>query len=51
MWGYPEQFMPVPGGAYIHPDALGGSGHRQAPPPPKPPGPDSTTKKRVEARS
>jgi Amt family ammonium transporter len=20
MWGYPEQFMPVPGGAYIHPD-------------------------------
>ena len=22
MWGYPEQFMPVPGGAYIHPDAL-----------------------------
>ena len=23
MWGYPEQFMPVPGGAYIHPDAIG----------------------------
>jgi Amt family ammonium transporter len=23
MWGYPEQFMPVPGGAYIHPDAVG----------------------------
>jgi Amt family ammonium transporter len=22
MWGYPEQFMPVPGGAYIHPDVL-----------------------------
>jgi Amt family ammonium transporter len=22
MWGYPEQFMPVPGGAYIHPDAV-----------------------------
>ncbi|MFN2463935.1 MAG: ammonium transporter [Candidatus Dormibacteria bacterium] len=22
MWGYPEQFMPVPGGAYIHPDIL-----------------------------
>jgi Amt family ammonium transporter len=22
MWGYPEQFMPVPGGAYVHPDAL-----------------------------
>ena len=22
MWGYPETFMPVPGGAYIHPDAL-----------------------------
>jgi Amt family ammonium transporter len=22
MWGYPEQFMPVPGGAYIHPDAI-----------------------------
>ncbi|MEA2645670.1 MAG: ammonium transporter, Amt family [Chloroflexota bacterium] len=22
MWGYPEAFMPVPGGAYIHPDAL-----------------------------
>ena len=25
MWGYPEQFMPVPGGAYIHPDAVGGA--------------------------
>jgi len=22
MWGYPETFMPVPGGAYIHPEAL-----------------------------
>jgi Amt family ammonium transporter len=22
MWGYPEQFMPVPGGAYLHPEAL-----------------------------
>jgi Amt family ammonium transporter len=22
MWGYPEQFMPVPGGSYIHPDAV-----------------------------
>jgi len=22
MWGYPEQFMPVPGGVYIHPEAL-----------------------------
>ena len=22
MWGYPEQFMPVPGGAYFHPDAI-----------------------------
>jgi Amt family ammonium transporter len=22
MWGYPETFMPVPGGAYIHPDAV-----------------------------
>jgi Amt family ammonium transporter len=22
MWGYPEAFMPVPGGAYIHPEAL-----------------------------
>jgi Amt family ammonium transporter len=22
MWGYPESFMPVPGGAYIHPDAI-----------------------------
>jgi hypothetical protein len=22
MWGYPEQFMSVPGGAYIHPDAV-----------------------------
>jgi Amt family ammonium transporter len=22
MWGYPEQFMPVPGGSYIHPDAI-----------------------------
>jgi Amt family ammonium transporter len=22
MWGYPEQFMPVPGGAYIHPEAM-----------------------------
>ncbi|MDQ2960479.1 MAG: ammonium transporter [Candidatus Dormibacteraeota bacterium] len=28
MWGYPEQFMPVPGGAYIHPDALAES-HRE----------------------
>ena len=26
MWGYPEQFMPVPGGAYIHPDAMAGPG-------------------------
>jgi Amt family ammonium transporter len=51
MWGYPEQFMPVPGGAYIHPDALRGSGHRPAPEPPKKPGPDSTPKKPVEVRS
>lgn len=27
MWGYPEQFMPVPGGAYIHPDALAPDRH------------------------
>jgi hypothetical protein len=25
MWGYPESFMPVPGGAYIHPDAIAGA--------------------------
>jgi Amt family ammonium transporter len=30
MWGYPEQFMPVPGGAYIHPDALGEPARRLA---------------------
>lgn len=30
MWGYPEQFMPVPGGAYIHPDALAGPARRPA---------------------
>ena len=30
MWGYPEQFMPVPGGAYIHPDAVGGPARRDA---------------------
>ena len=30
MWGYPEQFMPVPGGAYIHPDALAESERRRA---------------------
>jgi len=29
MWGYPEQFMPVPGGAYIHPDALAESERRR----------------------
>jgi Amt family ammonium transporter len=27
MWGYPEQFMPVPGGAYIHPDAIAAPAH------------------------
>ena len=30
MWGYPEQFMPVPGGAYIHPDALAEPARRTA---------------------
>jgi Amt family ammonium transporter len=30
MWGYPEQFMPVPGGAYIHPDALSDPARRLA---------------------
>ena len=30
MWGYPEQFMPVPGGAYIHPDALAEPERRRA---------------------
>jgi len=30
MWGYPEQFMPVPGGAYIHPDALSEPARRLA---------------------
>ena len=30
MWGYPEQFMPVPGGAYIHPDALAETERRRA---------------------
>ena len=30
MWGYPEQFMPVPGGAYIHPDALSEPERRRA---------------------
>ncbi len=29
MWGYPEQFMPVPGGAYIHPDAVAGAGRQR----------------------
>jgi Amt family ammonium transporter len=33
MWGYPEQFMPVPGGAYIHPDALAQRGPHLAPAP------------------
>jgi Amt family ammonium transporter len=51
MWGYPETFMPVPGGAYIHPDAIAGPAHVTAPVPPKPPGPDTTPKKKVEARS
>jgi len=31
MWGYPEQFMPVPGGAYIHPDAIAEPARRTAP--------------------
>ena len=31
MWGYPEQFMPVPGGAYIHPDAVAERDRRVAP--------------------
>ncbi|MGD0833414.1 MAG: ammonium transporter [Candidatus Dormibacteria bacterium] len=30
MWGYPETFMPVPGGAYIHPDAVAGAARRIA---------------------
>ncbi|MFN2568988.1 MAG: ammonium transporter [Candidatus Dormibacteria bacterium] len=30
MWGYPEQFMPVPGGAYIHPDAIAEPARRTA---------------------
>src|SRR5437588_330777 len=30
MWGYPEHFMPVPGGAYIHPDALAEPERRRA---------------------
>jgi Amt family ammonium transporter len=51
MWGYPESFMPVPGGAYIHPDAIAGPAHVTAPVPPKPSGPDTTPKKKVEARS
>ena len=31
MWGYPEQFMPVPGGAYIHPDAIALASGRPVP--------------------
>ena len=31
MWGYPEQFMPVPGGAYIHPDAVASQARTTAP--------------------
>ena len=34
MWGYPETFMPVPGGAYIHPDALAAGRQRAAEPQP-----------------
>ena len=30
MWGYPESFMPVPGGAYIHPDAIAGAARQRA---------------------
>jgi Amt family ammonium transporter len=30
MWGYPESFMPVPGGAYIHPDAVAGPARERA---------------------
>jgi Amt family ammonium transporter len=30
MWGYPEQFMPVPGGAYIHPESLAEPERRRA---------------------
>ena len=30
IWGYPEQFMPVPGGAYIHPDAVALASRRPA---------------------
>src|SRR5258708_5829681 len=33
MWGYPEQFMPVPGGAYIHPDAVAVPAKSMAPAP------------------
>jgi Amt family ammonium transporter len=29
MWGYPESFMPVPGGAYIHPDAIAGAARQR----------------------
>jgi Amt family ammonium transporter len=29
MWGYPESFMPVPGGAYIHPDVLAGAARQR----------------------
>src|ERR1700716_4092717 len=32
MWGYPETFMPLPGGAYIHPDAVAGSARERGPP-------------------
>jgi Amt family ammonium transporter len=42
MWGYPEQFMPVPGGAYIHPDALSAPARALAgmgPTAPRPPSP------------
>jgi Amt family ammonium transporter len=49
MWGYPEQFMPVPGGAYIHPDAIAHPARHLAALEPHAAEPDA--KKRVEVRS
>src|SRR5258708_37544707 len=33
MWGYPGQFIPLPGGAYIHPHAVSGPARMVAPAP------------------
>jgi Amt family ammonium transporter len=49
MWGYPEQFMPVPGGAYIHPDAIAQPARHLAAPAPRAAEPGAKT--RVEVRS